>query len=329
MPWIDNSRILAIFAVIVVHVGAKVVDENTIGSEYWWYGNIFESLARWCVPVFVMISGALLLDPNKKEDLLTFYRKRLHRIFIPFLFWSVIYLYWVFFKADMVGIEINATDLLKRILSGVPYYHMWFLSMILCLYIFTPFLRKIVILSVQQEMRMLVIAMFLFAVVNSFYGVYSHHGEGLVIYWFLSYLPYFFLGYLIRMDDTCPSIYILLIVFILSVMATLLGSYFFSIKYFYNYLSLTVIPMSISLMYLLKIWKFPIINKKTAKKLSLLTLGIYLVHPLIIEIFEYLGFSSTAFNPLFSVPLVSVCVFICSLMCAKLIYQFPYLRRTI
>lgn len=93
MPWIDNSRILAIFAVIVVHVGAKVVGENTIGSEYWWYGNIFESLARWCVPVFVMISGALLLDPNKKEDLLTFYRKRLHRIFIPFLFWSVIYLY--------------------------------------------------------------------------------------------------------------------------------------------------------------------------------------------------------------------------------------------
>ena len=67
MVWLDNSRIIAILAVVFLHVSAGVVTESVIGTESWWVGNLYDSLVRWCVPVFVMISGAVLLDHSKKK----------------------------------------------------------------------------------------------------------------------------------------------------------------------------------------------------------------------------------------------------------------------
>ena len=152
MIWLDNSRIIAIFAVVMLHVAAGVVTGTDIGTTNWWFGNIYDSGVRWSVPVFVMISGALLLDPNKKEDLLTFYKKRLSKIFIPILIWTFLFLIWAFLKGQISGNEISIIHLLKRILSGKPHYHMWFLYMILCLYLFTPFFRKVIINSTRKEL---------------------------------------------------------------------------------------------------------------------------------------------------------------------------------
>lgn len=336
MIWLDNSRIFAIYAVVFLHVAAEVVVGNDIGSEYWWFGNMYDSIVRWCVPVFVMISGALLLDPNKKEDLLTFYRKRLSKILIPILFWSFFFLCWAFLKGVLKGNESTALELLKKLLSDMSHYHMWFLYMISGLYLFTPFFRKIVAHSAKQELIFLVVVLFVFAAVNSAYGRFYSGGSKLFVNKFLSYIPYFFLGYLIRQDNTHPSRVTLLAIFTLSFIFTFLGCYFVGIKsdltrgfYFYEYLSVTVIPMSISVMYFLKKMTLPIFNKKFTKKLSILTLGVYLVHPLILELFNYKGFGAMLFNPIISIPVVATVVFVTSLVGAWIIYQVPYLRRTI
>ncbi|MEO0868581.1 MAG: acyltransferase family protein, partial [Cyanobacteria bacterium J06642_11] len=81
--WLDNSRVVSILAVILLHVTVIVMVSNDIGSTYWWFGNIYNSSVRWCVPVFVMISGALLLSTDKREDAATFYKKRVARLFLP------------------------------------------------------------------------------------------------------------------------------------------------------------------------------------------------------------------------------------------------------
>ena len=138
--WLDNSRIVAVFAVILLHTAGIVVNESDLGSEYWWIGNLYDSLVRWCVPVFLMVSGALLLDPNKDEDLGTFYIKRASRILVPVLFWSAFFLLWAIVKGNLASLA----DLSARLLSGKPHYHMWFLYMIVPLYLFAPFFRKIV-----------------------------------------------------------------------------------------------------------------------------------------------------------------------------------------
>jgi surface polysaccharide O-acyltransferase-like enzyme len=337
MIWLDNSRIVAILAVVFLHVVGGVIFGNNVGTTDWWFGNLYDSIFRWCVPAFVMISGALLLDPLKKEGLSTFYQKRLSRLLVPLSFWSAFFLLWEFLKGIVRGNKVSSSELLEKLLSGEPYYHMWFLYMILGLYVFVPFLRKLVEHLTIQELKLLVLFMFVVAGTNSiFRAIYSEDGHNLFINRFLAYLPYFITGYIIRHTKNQPSKLSLFAVFSLSFLATFLGCYFFSIKispnvglYFRDYLSITVIPMSISVMYLLKTWESPIISESITKKLALLTFGVYLIHPIILEAINYKGLGARSFNPAFSVPTVAFFVFMAALAGAWLIHQIPYLRRVI
>ncbi len=336
MVWIDNSKILGIFAVILLHVAAAVVIGNNIGSEYWWIGNLYDSLVRWCIPVFVMISGALLLDPEKKEGFSEFYKKRCAKIMIPLFFWSAFYLYWTHAKIIIMGNNTPFPSIITSLLSGAPYYHMWYLYMIVSLYLFTPFFRKIIFYSTKRELVMLVCFTFVMASINYAYEAFYTGITKLFINWFLFFIPYFFIGHLIHKTSKKISNYTLIALFLLSVITTSLGCYFCStcnnpIKeiYFYGYLSITVIPMSISVMFLLKNWSVPLINRRITRKLSLLSLGAYLIHPIPLELLisKKAGFMS--FHPTLSVPVISVVVLISSFFLAWIIHHIPYLRRII
>ncbi|GAB7265469.1 hypothetical protein DZS_24340 [Dickeya ananatis] len=94
MEWLYIARIVSTFAVIVLHISAYTVSLAELGSLSWWAGNIYDSLTRWCVPVFVMISGALLLSPDKNESLSFFYKKRMSRIFLSIGFLVRFFLFY-------------------------------------------------------------------------------------------------------------------------------------------------------------------------------------------------------------------------------------------
>ena len=51
----------------------------------WWSANLWDSFAHWCVPVFVMLSGALLL--GRREPAPHFWRKRAARLVWPLVGW--------------------------------------------------------------------------------------------------------------------------------------------------------------------------------------------------------------------------------------------------
>lgn len=332
MIWIDNSRIIAILAVVFLHVAAGIVLNNDIGTEFWWYGNVFDSAVRWCVPVFVMLSGALLLDTNKQEPIFIFYKKRLSRVLFPLVFWSFFYLIWFALRKD----NATFTDLIDRVLSGKPYYHMWFLYMIMGLYLFTPFFRKIVVNSSRKEIKVLIFLSFILSAINFAYRKFTSGEPGLFINWFLLFVPYFFLGYLIRTDKNEPPLKVLFGTLIGSFLLTCGGCYFVSLNsdlktglYFYGYLSISVIPMSISAMYLLKTLNKAIFNNNITQKLSALTLGIYLVHPAILDIVKDITYILVSRHPMVSVFAVTSLIFIISLGVSWIFNKTPYLRRCI
>jgi surface polysaccharide O-acyltransferase-like enzyme len=336
MIWLDNSRIIAIFAVVVLHTVTRAVTWSDVGSEYWWIGNFYYAFVRWCVPVFVMISGALLLDPDKKESLTTFYRKRLSRILVPILFWSVFFLLWAMVKGTIKGDAPSWVELSRRLISARPYYHMWFLYMITILYLFTPFFRKMIANSTQSEITIFIMFTFFLAALNAIDASFFPGSSRLFTNWFLSYIPYFFLGYLIRIDNRNFSKNILWAVFLLSSCLTAVGCYIAAVNkgldaglYFHGYLSITVIAMSISVMYLFKSLGKPIISEKFTRTLSLLTLGIYFTHPIILETLVYLRLSPSNFCLAISIPVIAIIVFGFSLIGSWVIYQVPYLRRVI
>lgn len=59
--YIDILRVIASFAVVLIHVTVSYIDDYSADTSQWAILNLFNSLSRWSVPVFVMISGAVTL----------------------------------------------------------------------------------------------------------------------------------------------------------------------------------------------------------------------------------------------------------------------------
>ena len=87
LPWIDFLRILACFMVLISHSCDAFVGTFDNSSTFH-QGVFWGSIVRACVPLFAMMSGILLFPVQ--TDVATFYKKRIGRILVPLLFWSIV-----------------------------------------------------------------------------------------------------------------------------------------------------------------------------------------------------------------------------------------------
>lgn len=89
--WADLLRLVAIFMVICIHCSDpfNVSPGARSNPDYNFWGSLYGAFLRPCVPLFVMLTGMLLLPVQQDTGL--FYRKRMLRIIVPFLIWSVVY----------------------------------------------------------------------------------------------------------------------------------------------------------------------------------------------------------------------------------------------
>ena len=334
--WLNNCRIAAAFAVVVLHVSAIVVLNRDFGTSAWWAGNIFEVLVRWSVPVFVMISGALLLAPGKAESIAVFYKHRIARILIPLLFWSLFYLAWAQYMGTMNREPLSKIQLARLLVGGHPASLMWYIFMIAVLYLFIPFLRKIIRDSSRAELRVLLVIGFAFSILNSVSGESGIGSSKLFVNWFIVYIPYLLLGYLISTSKRQYSIVKLCVTLVgiaafSAVGCAVVGKKFGPTAgmYFYNYLSLTVIMTSAILFILARRWESPIGGLKTQQALASATLGIYLMHMVFIDLFRILKMGPLAFNPAISIPCEAVVVFGAAAAITLMIGKIPYIRRIV
>ena len=134
--YFDILRILATFAVIFLHSACASWDMDNFSFD-WNVRNIYDSAVRWCVPVFVMISGALFLNPEKHISIKKLYTKNIVRIITAFFLWGTIYAAYNFF----INNDHNLIGFVLNILYGQ--FHFWFLFMIVGVYISIPILRQI------------------------------------------------------------------------------------------------------------------------------------------------------------------------------------------
>ena len=117
----DVLRVAATFAVVALHLSAQHWADTDIYSTAWQAFNLYDSLVRWTVPVFVMISGVFFLAGT--QSLRQILRKNVLRIVTAFVFWSALYAaYAYFFNKCALSTAVTL------FFSG--HYHMWFLFMI-------------------------------------------------------------------------------------------------------------------------------------------------------------------------------------------------------
>jgi surface polysaccharide O-acyltransferase-like enzyme len=294
--WFDLARVLAILAVVVVHETSVEVGRREAGdpgTAAWWTANVLDSASRWCVPVFLMVSGALLLDPRRTDRPRDFYRKRLSRVGIPLVVWTAVYLAFRALYLDDGGLD--AGEAVRDVAAGSPFLQLYFLYVLVVLYLLTPFLRLVVRHATHRMQAAFAGVLLLLGALDQVLATFLEVGEASAATRFLPYAGYFTLGWLLRdLPLTRRQVRWAFAAFLASVAATVLLVAVTSIdagwsspgRYVYGYLSPTVVVMSVAAFVLLRAWnlKHPpgsrwAPGRRTAA-LSALTFGVYLVHPL-------------------------------------------------
>ncbi len=280
--YLDSLKVIAIFAVVLIHSASMPLYTNAPDSALFAYANLLDSLSRFCVPLFFMASGAAIL--GRDYDITDFYRKRLAKIIPVLLFWSALY---VAFRVFVKGEYIPVFDIVKAFFDGQIYYHLWFLYVIVILYLLSPFMRKLILSMNDKEAFVLLVlwlgvAVFLPHVENvsgiKFNFVYRELG---------AYSGYFVLGYyLSRMRFSKP--FAAFLVFAVSSAAIFYLTAMMSVQKgelygaFYDYSSPLVLIQGVSMFLVFKGFE----NVKSLEyvaKLAPLVFGVYLLHPIILE----------------------------------------------
>ncbi|MGL6227458.1 MAG: acyltransferase [Thermoguttaceae bacterium] len=144
LGWIDLVRVVSAVMVIAIHVCWRYSEAipESINSSYWLFTNFLDTFFRCAVPLFFMISGYLIL--RKPNSLKQGYVRRLLKIIIPLIVWSIIYLIarnWAL-GLDRMNNPINVYNGMRCILTGQVSVHFWFLYVILSLYLVAPILHS-------------------------------------------------------------------------------------------------------------------------------------------------------------------------------------------
>ena len=340
----DVMRIIAIFAVIWLHFSSQRYYTSFPSTE-WEIRNIYDSMVRWSVPVFVMISGALFLNSNKKLSIKKLYTKNILRIICAFLFWSSIYLLYDIIVTNRQNVTLGRV--MSSIIKGP--FHLWFLKMLLGLYIIAPIL-KIIANNKKIEKYFLLLALITTFVLPWFFKLLyilniniSHQlnafYEKMDIKIALGYTGYFMLGHYLKNrtfdSSTRKTIYILgLISWICVIVFTHFKSFHSNRAdiLFYGYLSLFTLVEAMAIFIFInhRFKNFNSIYSSLIIKISNLTFGVYLIHILFRKLFQdSFGIDSHTLGVGLGVPILSIIAFTCSLLLTWAINKIPYVNRFI
>ena len=201
LAYTSYLRVAAMVGVVVIHVAGLTYAGAPEDSAAWLVAAFLISATKWCVPVFVLVSGALVLRPPQQPSPTTFYRRRLSRIGLPLLFWHVVYLVLSEVRAPTLTWQERAT----RLIAGNTYTALYFFWLILGLYLIAPFLWPVV---QAYSRRVLVLAgLGLIAVPMADLILRKASGtlgdpmpvfEPTIVTHFVPYIGFFLLGYALR-----------------------------------------------------------------------------------------------------------------------------------
>ncbi len=139
MLYYDLLRIAACFSVVMLHSASQYWYDRPVHSAGWLAANAYDGVFRFGVPMFVMLSGALFLDPGRGVDLKRLYSHNILRLFVAYVAWSMLYAAWEAPQEIAQGLP----SALKTLAIGVveAKYHLWFIPMMIGIYMVLPVLR--------------------------------------------------------------------------------------------------------------------------------------------------------------------------------------------
>ncbi len=331
--WTNNLRVLATISVILLHVSGQILIQYGKVSDFvWWTGNLYDSAVRFCVPVFVMLTGALLLP--KAYEIREFLKKRFLRIMLPFLFWSFVYIVFTYYVKLSPNHEMSTLEITKwslDLLRSGSSPHLWYIYMIIGIYLITPILSIWAQNCKENEILYFLIIWLLALILNQ--PILEKYITDIDLSYFSDFIGYLVLGYYLSVKTfkyskvTINITAILLI--IMGVIITIAGTYYLTLsdgkfnQYFYGYMTLNTLMVSIGIFVVFK-------NSNTTQSSKIIDIiskysyGIYLVHILVLFYLSKIGIDFSLINPIFSIPLTTLLCLLFSTLIVYIVNKLPY-----
>lgn len=303
-----------------------------IGMDSWLVASVYNIVGISCVPIFIMLSGGMLLDPERGEPIKSFYKKRVYKVLLPAIIWSLLYYLW---NTIGGGKSLYLPDLLKGILYDDISYHLWFLYLILGLYLITPLLRLLIKRLPRNLINIIllcwIIAASVLPIFGPFIGIYIQYGTMTSS----CYIAYFILGYQLKTSNLRVPLPVLILVAVAGIGLTIYGTYVFTVSsgniynsFFQSYIGINVVIISIAQFLAFKripndfSFGLPLVSQ-----VSLSTFGIYLIHEMVISTLNR-GFALhiLTYDIVYSVPIVASITFLISFIIIYTIKKIPLIR---
>lgn len=335
---LDVVRMIAITMVIFIHVSGKGFHGM---GEHWWAINAYESASRVSVPLFFMVTGALLLP---RDSTVSSIIKRIWRVVVPLAVWSVAYLAWFKYVPEYnVYYNIlgaSSSTWLEVVLRGPTAGHLWYLYTLIAAYLFLPVMSSFYRASSSSILWFVLAIWFVASSVMPF--IHGIAGKGFIgINWsfFYIYPAYFILGAVIwhKSDINRNRALVFLLLSVACACGTAFGTWAASDgpgktnELYYEYYAPCVFLGAASLFAFVK-WLSGMVvipRVEMLKGAAGLSFGVYLVHPFFIWFFDLAGFDYSFINPWISVPVISLAVLLSSCVFVAALQRIPLLRSVV
>ena len=339
IDWINNLRLVALYAVIILHVTSLLLMQcGKVSMNDWLVADFFNAIVRFAVPAFVMVTGALLL--HREYEIGDFLKKRLVRVVVPFIFWSLVYVGYSLYNEDITftnNVWANVKLVLHQLKTGSS-YHLWYVYMLIGLYFFIPVIGKFVRHATEKEILYFLAIWFVVMLITQPY--LSRYNPSVDMHYFAGFAGYLVLGhYLAFKNFNVKRLRLwMMLLFTASVLLIAIGSWLIADSkqwpgtMFFEPVNPAVVLLAGSAF---------VIFKLSAPKLSPVVVrirdfaggfnyGIYLAHALVLYLLEDpLGISYKLCTPVIAIPVTALICFITTLMIVWVVNKVPFVGKWI
>ncbi len=331
--YIDLLRFIAAVAVVVIHVlGPFRFLYGEIGESDWLAAMGFNSITRWAVPVFMMISGALLLSDTRPFNCRHYISRRLGKVLIPFIAWTIIYAFVGGFDGLSWSGQVTSQLLLES--NNEPtWYHLWFFYDFLPLYFVIPLLLPLLHQMGEERVKLLLAAWGLLTLMHLL-KVDTPLRQNIVLY-----SGYLVLGWYLFNRDNRPQLKLWVIAGVCTLVTNFIGSWYLTTLsgeysvFFMGYKSINTVIVGGMLFVLGQAYAERIQGRLRAvvSIISKYSLGIYLIHPLILIPVRELDNGLYTFfgSNWIAIPVISLLTLGIALACSVVLVKIPFVRRIV
>lgn len=332
--FITLLNVISAIAVVILHTNGCFW---TFSKErYWITANIIECICYFAVPIFFMITGATLINYQERYTTKDFFKKRIMKVGIPFILWSIIGM--LFYYLYMTKTDIKTDDIHSIINSIINAKYIgiyWFFTALFCIYLIIPLYSSVENNKKMNIFKYMIVIGSIFNIIIPFLNnvLKLNYQLPITIAAVSGYMIYPIVGYVINNENISKKKqWIIYLLGAIGLLLHIIGTWYLSyengyiIKSYKGYSNLPCFLYSIAVFTFFKyngekIFKYKYL-KKIIGELNKYTFAIYLEHFFIMEILKNYFNTLSIFYRLF-MPFVIIA------MCCILTYvmrKIKYLK---